>query len=114
MRPLSALASSLASLAACVSPAAGDMRAAREAGAPIIDVRSPGEWAEGHLDGSTLVPLPELAGRIPEIEALVGGDKTKPVIVVCRSGARAEQARELLRKNGFTNVVNGGGWTSLR
>ncbi len=116
MRPLfAAAASSLSSLVACAAPATtGDARAAHAAGAPVIDVRNPDEWAAGHLERSTLVPLPQLAGRLGEVEALVGGDKTKPVVVVCRSGARAEQARATLLKNGFTNVTNAGAWTSLR
>lgn len=117
MRPAftAAVAASFASLLGCAVPApADDVRQLRAAGAPVVDVRSPEEWAEGHLERSTLVPLPELAGRLGEVEALVGGDKTKPVIVVCRSGARAEKARALLLQDGFTNVKNAGGWTSLR
>lgn len=113
-----AITAAFASLAACTPSTAGspamDARAVRTAGGPVIDVRSPAEWAEGHLPDSTLVPLPELKGRLADIEALVGGDKTKPVVVVCRSGARAGQARAILEQHGFQNVVNGGSWTSLR
>ena len=113
--PLAAIASAFASAAACVAPGGGeDARALRDAGAPVVDVRSAGEWAEGHLPKSTLVPLPELPKRIKEIEALVGGDKSKPVILVCRSGGRAGQARSLLLQSGFTHVVNAGAWESLR
>ena len=113
--PLAVLAAGFASLVACVAPAAGvDARALHAAGAPVVDVRSAGEWAEGHLPGSTLVPLPELPKRVNEVAALVGGDKTKPVILVCRSGGRAGQARTLLLNQGFTNVVNAGAWDSLR
>ena len=100
----------------CGMPAgapAGDARPAQATGAPVIDVRNPDEWAAGHLERSTLVPLPELERRLGEVEALVGGDKTKPVVVVCRSGARAEKARALLLQNGFTDVRNAGAWTSL-
>lgn len=113
--PLAVIAAGFASLVACVAPTPGvDARALHAAGAPVVDVRSAGEWAEGHLAGSTLVPLPELPKRVKEITALVGGDKTKPVIVVCRSGGRAGQARTLLLNEGFTNVINAGAWESLR
>lgn len=117
MRPAftAAVAASFASLLGCAAPApAEDVRQLRAADAPVVDVRSPEEWAEGHLEGSALVPLPELAARLGEVEALLGGDKTKPVIVVCRSGARAEKARAILLQNGFFNVKNAGGWTSLQ
>ncbi len=94
--------------------ASSSAKAAREKGATIIDVRGHDEWADGHLEDSTLIPLPELAQRVGEIVKLVGGDKTKPIVIVCRSGGRAGQARSLLLQHGFTDVVNGGGWTSLR
>lgn len=93
---------------------ANNARALRAAGAPVVDVRSKEEWNEGHLDGATWVPLGELPKRLNEIEALVQHDKSKPVVVVCRSGGRAGQARTLLQQQGFTHVVNGGGWTALR
>lgn len=108
--PLAAIASAFASIAG----GGDDARALRDAGAPVVDVRGAGEWAEGHLPKSTLVPLPELPKRLKDVEALVGGDKTKPVILVCRSGGRAGQARSLLMQHGFTHVVNAGAWESLR
>lgn len=115
MRTLFAAAASFTSLIACASPPpAADARAAQAAGAPVIDVRTPDEWAAGHLEQSTLLPLPELDRRLGEVLALVGGDKTKPIVVVCRSGARAEQARALLLKSGFTDVKNAGSWNSLQ
>lgn len=116
MRPLfAAVAASLGALMGCAAPApAGDVAAAHAAGAPVLDVRNPDEWAEGHIERSTLVPLPELASRLDEVAALVDGDKTRPIIVVCRSGARAEKARALLLQNGFTDVRNAGSWSTLR
>jgi rhodanese-related sulfurtransferase len=70
----------------------------------VLDVRQPEEWDNelGHIEGARLVPLPELGGRLAEIEAW----KTKPVIAVCRSGNRSGRAAELLRAAGFRDVYN--------
>jgi glyoxylase-like metal-dependent hydrolase (beta-lactamase superfamily II)/rhodanese-related sulfurtransferase len=73
-------------------------------GAPVqvIDVREPHEFTEelGHIGGARLVPLAELAARAAEI------DKSRPVVTVCRSGARSAQATVLLKKAGFEQVAN--------
>jgi phage shock protein E len=106
----------LVAASSCAAPAGSadtDLRALA-ATAVVLDVRNPDEWAAGHLDKSTLVPLPEFEARLAEVDALVGGDKTKPVIVVCRSGNRAGKAKALLEARGYTHVVNGGAWQSLQ
>jgi sulfur dioxygenase len=68
----------------------------------VIDVRGTDEFddALGHIRGARLVPLPELEARAGEI------DRARPVVTVCRSGARSAQATELLRKSGFDKVAN--------
>lgn len=91
-----------------------DPKTAVAQGAVLIDVRNQDEWDAGHDERATLVPLPELGGRIQDVEALVGGDKKKPIVVVCRSGTRSERARKILEQNGFTTVLNGGSWQSVR
>ena len=70
----------------------------------VLDVRDPNEWNDdvGHIDGSLLIPLGELAQRGGEIRAYV----SKPVIVVCRVGQRSDVAASALRKAGFQNVAN--------
>ena len=93
---------------------AGEVRALHAAGAPIIDVRTTQEWRAGHLDDSTLTPVHELDTRLAEVAQIVGGDRSKPLIIVCRSGTRAQRALQLLKENGFTAVVNGGAWKNLR
>lgn len=93
-----------------VAPARELMRA----GALTIDVRSQGEWDAGHLPQARHVPVDEVPARADEIAGWLGGDRTKPVVVYCRSGARSERARRALVQAGFTHVVNGGGWTDLR
>lgn len=68
--------------------------------AQILDVREPDEWEMGTLPNAVRISL----GAVPyRIEAL---DKNKPVLVVCRSGARSGQAAEFLARAGFAQVAN--------
>lgn len=70
----------------------------------FVDVRTPGEFAEGSAKDAVNIPLNEVAQRLEEF-------KGKPQIVVfCRSGNRSSQAEAILKQNGFTNVINGGTW----
>lgn len=72
----------------------------------LVDVRTPGEFASGHIDGSTNVPLPDLAAHRDELIAPDAG----PVVLVCQSGHRAETARRRLRTSDLHDVwVLGGG-----
>jgi glyoxylase-like metal-dependent hydrolase (beta-lactamase superfamily II)/rhodanese-related sulfurtransferase len=68
----------------------------------IVDVREPAEFNGplGHVPGAKLIPLGALAARVDAIE------KQKPVVVVCRSGARSAQATLMLAKAGFNRVAN--------
>jgi sulfur dioxygenase len=68
----------------------------------VIDVREASEYTDalGHIRGACLLPLSELAGRAGEIK------RDRPVVTVCRSGARSAQATVLLQKSGFTQVAN--------
>jgi rhodanese-related sulfurtransferase len=74
--------------------------AKQEAGAFILDVREPSEWNEAHIAGATLIPLGELVSRVNELP------KDKEIVVVCRSGNRSAQARDLLLNDGFTQVTS--------
>lgn len=76
-------------------------------GAVIIDVRTVGEYRDGHIKGSKNIPLDTINGRLNEIKNL-----DKPVIVCCRSGMRSAQAASILKGVGI-EVINGGGWQSL-
>ena len=76
-------------------------------GAQIIDVRTPGEYAGGHIKGSKNIPLQSLSNNLSKI------NKNKPVITCCASGMRSASAKSVLQNNGFTEVHNGGGWSSL-
>jgi phage shock protein E len=74
------------------------------AGAKVVDVRSPAEFADGAYPGAINIPLPALPARMGEL-----GPKDKPVVLYCASGARSGQAMRFLKQNGFADVVNAGG-----
>lgn len=84
-------------------------RLSRDDGALLIDVRTQEEWDEGHIEGAVLIPIDELPDRMGEIEGAAGGDKTKPIVVYCRSGGRAGRAKQSLLDAGYENVSNLGG-----
>jgi len=77
-------------------------------GAVIIDVRTVGEFREGHIKNSKNIPLDNIFSKVNEIKRL-----EKPVIVCCRSGMRSAQAASILKNSGI-DVMNGGGWQSLK
>ena len=72
--------------------------AKRDQGAFILDVRTVAEWEEYHIPDSTLIPLDELEARIDEVP------RDQEVVVVCRSGNRSQQGRDILKRAGFTEV----------
>ncbi len=78
-----------------------------QCGAVIIDVRSKGEFASGHIKGAKNIPLDVLGNN------LNGLDKSKPVITCCASGMRSGAAKGMLKSKGFNEVHNGGAWVSL-
>jgi rhodanese-related sulfurtransferase len=93
--------SSVAALPAEVSVA--DALALRDAGAFILDVREPAEWAAVHIPDATLIPLGELAARVNEVPA------DRQVVVVCRSGNRSASGRDILLDAGLPSVTSMGG-----
>lgn len=80
-----------------------------ESNALLLDVRTPAEFLQNRIEGAKNVPITELKQRLPEIETLVGGNKSHPIVVYCERGYRANQAREILLKAGFNQVTNLGG-----
>jgi rhodanese-related sulfurtransferase len=84
-----------------------DFKALYEAGAVIIDVRSPQEYDRGHIKGSKNIPLNLIQRDIDKLTAL-----HKPIITVCQSGARSAMAKSSLKAAGL-EVYNGGSWMSL-
>lgn len=79
-------------------------------GALVIDVRSAQEIAEtGVVDGALHIPHED----IDEIRAAVGPDKNRPVVVYCRTGRRSGLVQAALEAEGYTGVINGGGFREL-
>lgn len=73
-------------------------------GAAIVDVRSPEEFRQGSCPGSLNIPLGDLEGRVREL------DHARPVVVCCATGSRSAMATAILKKNGFSQIVNAGSW----
>jgi phage shock protein E len=73
----------------------------------LVDVRTPQEFAEGNVGGSVNIPLDIVPTQIAKFK------NKNNIIVFCRSGNRSGQAKTILEKNGFTNVVNGGTWQNV-
>jgi rhodanese-related sulfurtransferase len=69
--------------------------------ASLIDIRTPEEFAKGHVAQAKNIPLDQLGSRTGD-----AGSKDKPVIVMCANGQRSAKAAATLRTAGFTNVVN--------
>lgn len=76
-------------------------------GAFLVDVRSPGEYASGHVKGSTNIPLDQIQHHLAKFKG------KENIVVFCRSGNRSSQAKAILEQNGFTNVTNGGTWQDV-
>jgi phage shock protein E len=102
------------------APAAGEAKDPAKAkallatGAAALDVRTTDEFGIEHLDRAVNIPVGELGTRLAEVDKLLGGDKTKPLVVYCGSGHRAASAKQQLEAAGYTQVVNGGGLRDLR
>lgn len=95
---------SLAGAAAACSPPPRQPSPARAMvrdGALLVDVRTPREFAAGHLEGALNIPLQELAERMAEV-----GPRERPVVVYCQTGSRSEVATELLRQAGYQTVYD--------
>ena len=75
----------------------------------IIDVRTPAEYAAGHIAGAQNIDV-EAADFASKIASL---DKEAPYLLYCRSGRRSAIAAEEMAKAGFTDIVDGGGMADL-
>ena len=75
----------------------------------LLDVRTPSEYASGHISNADNIAVEQLASRISDLPT------DKPIVVYCRSGNRSAQAANILKQAGFTGVYDLGGtmqWTS--
>ncbi|WP_019009914.1 rhodanese-like domain-containing protein [Deinococcus aquatilis] len=71
-----------------------------QGGALLVDVREQNEYDEVHAEGATLIPLSEFETRFSELP------KDRPLVMICRSGARSDRAGQFLLQNGYTDVTN--------
>ncbi len=78
-------------------------------GAVLLDVRTPEEYAAGHIEYSLNIPLDDIAGAAARIP-----DKQTPVYTYCLSGARSGRAAAYLKRLGYSKVKNIGGIFSYR
>lgn len=76
-------------------------------GAFLVDVRSSSEFETGHVKGSVNIPLDQVQNQLSKFK-----DK-KNIVVFCRSGNRSSQAKSILERNGYLNVINGGTWQNI-
>lgn len=74
-----------------------------QSGVFVLDVRTQEEWDEYHAPNTTLIPLDQLQARIDEVP------KDREILVVCRSGNRSQQGRDLLLAAGYRATSMAGG-----
>jgi rhodanese-related sulfurtransferase len=86
---------------AAIEPKAlADRIAWADASLVVLDVRTPEEFAAGHVPGAVNIPHTELAARVAELS----GARDKDVVVYCRTGKRSREALGILDKAGFTRL----------
>lgn len=69
----------------------------------LIDVRTPQEFASGHIQGAINIPVEEIGQRLSEVP------QDKPIVLYCRSGNRSNQASGILVNAGYTGIYDLGG-----
>lgn len=76
-------------------------------GALLVDVRSGGEFSQGHIEGAINIPVQSVMSRFDEF-----GEKDKAIVVYCQSGGRSAAAKRMLVTAGYKNVHNLGAMSS--
>ena len=77
-----------------------DHLASQEAAPLLLDVREPWEFERCSIEGSELVPMSELANKLPEL------DPQRETVVICHHGIRSRHVGMQLEHVGFTNIIN--------
>lgn len=75
----------------------------------LLDVRTLVEYKFSSLKGSKRIDVGDLEKEMDKIKKWTKGDKNHPIVVFCASGRRAARAKKILKKHGYTHVVNVGG-----
>ncbi len=112
MKKIIALVVSFFAALFSIQPAMASERAMQgwkliEEGAVIVDVRTPAEFAQGHLEHALNYPVQELDQHVAKL------NKDDMIVLYCRSGARVERAIQFLQSQGFTKLHNAGGLAEL-
>jgi phage shock protein E len=84
-----------------------EAKALVDGGALLVDVRTPEEFASGHIEGAKNIPVSEVQVRLAEF-----GAKDGKVVVYCRSGNRSGKAKTMLEAAGYTAVFNAGAYSA--
>jgi len=72
----------------------------------LIDVRTPAEWQKTGIGISAQAVSMHLPGFFDKINAIVGGDKTRPIALICATGRRSVAMQAIMRKRGYTNIID--------
>ena len=83
-----------------IEPSELAARLSSDTAPPILDVRSPDEFASGHIPGAVNVPVRELSDRLGALEL----SPNEEIVVHCQRGGRAAAAEAILRESGYTDV----------
>jgi rhodanese-related sulfurtransferase len=77
-------------------------------GAVVLDVRSPGEFSQSHIDGALNIPIEKLRENLHQLA------KDVPIIACCKDGSKSWYAKNLLDANGYSRVYDAGSWIRLQ
>ena len=91
-----------------IGPSADYAQLVKE-GAIILDVRTKGEYASGHIRGSVNISVDQLSANLHRLPS-----KQVPIITCCASGMRSASAKSILEAAGYARVYDGGGWGRLQ
>lgn len=84
-----------------------ELKEAIQEGAFLVDVRTPSEFSSGSVKGAVNIPLDKLPTQLSKFK------NKKNIVVFCKSGMRSSQAKSILEKNDFQNIINGGTWKTV-
>lgn len=76
----------------------------------LVDVRTPSEFANGHIENAVNIPFNKIAGEIKYFAP----DKDRTIVVYCHSGGRANAAARTLKDLGYKNIINAGTYNDLK
>lgn len=79
-------------------------------GAFLLDVRTPGEFSAGHIQGAVNIPVQELEQQLAQLPQ----KKDQPIVVYCHSGRRSASAKQIMEKAGYTKVSDLGGMSNWK